>query len=130
MTYHTKQRELLQAYLAEKAQTHLTMKEILEYARSVGIGTATVYRFMDKLTREGQLCKYGDAENGYCYQWHNASCNFYHFVCNDCGRLFHLNCKELDDMRAHFQTHHDFAVNLSKTIFCGQCSVCQGKENV
>ncbi len=131
MTYNTKQRALLRQFLTENAHAHVTTKEILDYARSEGIGAATVYRYLDKLTREGLLFKFsGDSDGGACYQWHDSTCRQYHFVCSDCGKCFHVSCTHLSSMHDHFSADHDFEVDLSKTVFCGRCGTCKKKETV
>lgn len=132
MTYTTKQRTLLHDYLKRHAHTHISMREILDFARNEGIGTATVYRYLDKLLQEGRICKYshgGTDSGGACFQWHENDCNLYHFVCNDCGKCFHLDCRHLDAVDKHIEAHHAFFVDLSQTVFRGRCNACMGKEN-
>ncbi|MBQ7036461.1 MAG: transcriptional repressor [Clostridia bacterium] len=131
MSYTTKPRTLLHAYLKNHAHAHISMHEILDFARKEGIGTATVYRYLDKLLKEGFIIKYahGGTEGGACFQWHEKDCTLYHFVCNDCGKCFHLDCSHLDSVDAHIQAHHAFSVDLSQTVFRGRCKACMGKEN-
>ncbi len=131
MAYTTRQRTLLHTFL--KTHSHVSMREILDFARVEGIGTATVYRYLDKLVQEGLLCKYahgGTREGGTCFQWHEMDCRLYHFVCNDCGKCFHLDCHHLDKVDEHITAHHAFAVDLSQTVFRGRCERCAGKETV
>ncbi len=131
MAYTTRQRTLLHQFLSSHPHSHISMKEILDFARSEGIGTATVYRYLDKLTREGQLCKYNHGssdEGGSCFQWHDRGCHLYHFICSDCGKCFHLNCNHLGALDEHISAHHAFEVDLSQTVFRGRCANCVGKE--
>lgn len=129
MAYTTKQRTLLHDFLSARPHTHISMDEILDFAKGHGIGTATVYRYLDKLIKEGQLCKYdlSSAKGGACFQWHNHDCNLYHFVCNDCGACFHVTCPHLAEMDSHLSEVHGFHADLSMTVFRGKCSDCAGK---
>ncbi len=130
MAYTTKQRTLLADFLHAHAETHIPMREILDFARSQGIGAATVYRYLDKLVREGQLCKYStdSQDGGICFQWRDADCHLYHFVCSDCGKCFHVDCPQLRSVDAHIKKNHDFQVYLEKTVFRGRCAGCVGKD--
>ena len=132
MAYTTKQRVKLARFLEAHKTAHITMREILDFARQEEIGTATVYRYLDSLVQEGKLSKFNtDArEDGACFQWLDAQGAFYHFVCNDCGKCFHVDCPELSALDTHISKEHGFEVNLTKTVFRGRCAACVGKENV
>ena len=129
MAYNTRQRTLLYDYLSAQPHTHISTEKILDFARKNDIGTATVYRYLDKLIKEGQLCKYDAhaSKGGPCYQWHDPKCRLYHFVCNDCGECFHVECPHLEEMDAHITEAHGFHPDLSLTVFRGKCSACAGK---
>ncbi|MBE7025617.1 MAG: transcriptional repressor [Ruminococcaceae bacterium] len=126
MAYTTKQRTLLSSFLVSHAHSHISMREILDFARENTIGTATVYRYLDKLVQDGQLCKYNiDApDGGTCFQWRDADCHLYHFVCTDCGKCFHVDCPQLKLVDEHIRENHDFQLHLEKTVFRGHCAVC------
>ena len=133
MTYTTRQRTLLHQFLSGSPHAHISIREILDFARKEGIGVATVYRYLDKLTREGQLYKYnhGSADDGgTCYQWHDKNCQLYHFICTDCGKCFHLECGHLCALDSHISAQHAFEVDLSQTVFRGRCATCVGKETI
>lgn len=131
MAYNTKQRTKLSDFLRSRGEVHISMREILDFARENGIGTATVYRYLDKLVQDGQLCKFNtdSPEGGACYQWRDADCRFYHFVCTGCGKCFHVDCPQLTKVDAHIREAHDFEVYLEKTVFYGRCAACAGKES-
>ena len=132
MAYTTKQRTKLSRFLEAQKTRHISMREILEFAKEEGIGTATVYRFLDALLEEGKLCKFTTEakEDGACFEWHDAPCDMYHFVCSDCGKCFHVNCPSIAAIDTHIEKEHGFIVNLSKTVFRGRCAACAGKETV
>lgn len=130
MAYNTRQRTLLFDFLQRHHHSHVSMQEILDFARAHAIGTATVYRYLDKLTRDGQLSKYTTdaAQGGTCFQWRDAACTLYHFVCSDCGKCFHVDCPHIAAIHNHITENHAFEVDLSQTVFRGRCASCAGKE--
>jgi len=133
MTYNTKQREYILSYLKENKERHVTAADIITYFRTKGIkvGSATVYRYLDKLIKEGTVKKYILSEkDGACYQLNECGehCSHYHFICNTCGNLYHIECDELDCVNKHIMSEHNFSIDLSKTVFCGKCADCGGGE--
>lgn len=126
MAYTTKQRTLLSSFLLSKANEHVSIREILDFARDNAIGTATVYRYLDKLVKDGQLCKYNvdSQEGGTCFQWRDTDCHLYHFVCTDCGKCFHMDCPKLQEVDEHIRAEHAFELHLEKTVFKGHCADC------
>ncbi len=131
MAYMTRQKTKLLHFLESQKERHISMREILDFARKEEIGTATVYRFLDRLIKEGSLCKFTtEGDGGACFEWHDAGLSLYHFVCSDCGKCFHVNCPHLSAIDAHIADSHGFEVNLTNTVFRGRCSSCAEKETV
>ena len=58
--YHTKQREVILEFLQNSGSRHVSVEEVLEHLKAEGqkVGRTTIYRYMEKLTREGTLRKY------------------------------------------------------------------------
>lgn len=131
--YRTKQRELILACLKEHRSQHVTADNILDYLRTQGaqVGQTTVYRNLDKLTKEGVVVRYAGPEGqGACFQY--AECEgehgaHYHLVCICCGQMIHLQCEYLDEMTAHLLEHHQFSIDKYKTVIYGQCRRCAAK---
>ena len=48
--------------------------------------------------------------------------------CEGCGRLIHLDCGELQEIRNHLQVHHGFLWNTGRTVFYGTCADCAGSR--
>lgn len=131
MSYNTKQRKLILEFLKSRDGAHLTAADIVERLSQQGtrVGSATVYRFLDILEKSGDVRRFS-AEDGYCYQWiGDGHChNHYHFVCGACGGLFHVECTRLDEMFSHVFAEHSFKVDMTKTVFCGECESCAVKS--
>ena len=131
--YNTKQREALLEYLEQIPGKHFTAADLCRYFRETGrkIGTATVYRQLERLVEEGSVNKYIIDENsGACYEYinpdvccHQPSC--FHCKCEKCGRLIHLDCQEIQMLSEHLLGHHQFQLNPMRTVFYGLCRKCR-----
>lgn len=130
--YHTKQREILINYLSAEPGRHFTAGEICEYMKSKGetIGQATVYRRLEKLVDEGILNKYIIDGNGpACFEYIGEERNgsdevCYHCKCEKCGKLIHLHCDEIREIREHLLREHQFYMDPKRTVFYGLCEEC------
>lgn len=131
--YSTRQRALILEFMKESGAHH-TVADIVEGLRSQGItvGTATVYRTLDKLLATGEIKKFViDEKSGACYQYAtDAECNrHFHLKCVKCGRLIHLSCEFLAEMENHILKDHGFTVSVGKTVIYGTCAFCSQAEN-
>lgn len=133
MAYNTKQRSLVLDFLSRHADVHLTAEDISEGLRSEGapVGTATVYRQLDRLTRQGEVIKFASAAgHSACYQYldKGSECRtHYHLKCSQCGQLIHCDCSLLDELSRHIRSEHDFAIDPGATVLFGSCEMCQKK---
>lgn len=133
--YKTKQREKIIEYLKANNKRHITADEIIEHFKSAGdpVGKATVYRCLDAFLSENIVRKYVISEkDSACYQYveEKEECsNHYHMKCIACGSLFHLECDEIMELKEHILKHHNFQIDVCKTVLYGYCSKCM-KEGV
>jgi len=130
-TYRTKHQEQILDYLKSSRGQHHTAAQIKEHfdAEHQSIGTATIYRQLERFVEEGMVRKYlletGDSA---CYEYVDAKlecASHFHCKCEQCGRLIHMDCHELQDIREHLLEHHGFAWNAGKTVFYGICDQCR-----
>ena len=100
--YKTKQREILLGYLETVPGVHITASDVCEYFKAQGakIGQSTVYRQLE----EAEVC--------------------FHCKCEKCGKLIHLHCDELEDIRVHLEQEHHFKMDPLRTVFYGLCDQC------
>lgn len=128
--YKTKQKEKLLDCLMSNKDRHTNVREISAFLDSEGtpMGTATIYRQLDKLVEQGLVRKYIlDGSTGACFQYveNSASCHeHFHFKCTSCGKLIHIDCQYLTGVNRHILEHHEFTVDSSQTVFYGKCSEC------
>lgn len=98
------------------------------------IGKATVYRQLERLVEEGFADKYIiDQNTPACFEYidHNECGEgiCVHGKCLKCGRLFHLHCDELLELREHLEEHHGFTPDFHHTVIYGLCEDCAKRDN-
>lgn len=123
--YQTKQKKAIIDFL-EAAEGHLTAAQILSGLKQKGlsIGTATVYRQLEKLEESGLVRKF-ITEGSACYQLSRHDCeNHFHLKCTRCGELFHIDCDFLLKLAPHIAEHHNFKVDNCRTVMYGTCEKC------
>ncbi len=131
--YKTKQKEKILDYLIRNKEKHTNVQEIITFLTAEGnpIGTATIYRQLDKLVDCGMVRRYNfDGKTGACYQYieNKEECHeHFHLKCTICGKLIHLNCDRLSNINRHIFEKHGFQVDPSQTVFYGKCSECLSK---
>lgn len=132
--YRTKQREIILNLLENNQNRHMTAEEVilLLQEQNTPVGKATVYRYLDCLVEQGIIRKFVAPEGkGACYQYASAheTCNMhYHFKCEKCNKLFHVECHYLDGIAKHVFNDHQFKINNSRTIYYGICKDCAGEK--
>lgn len=128
--YRTKQRDLIVAYLSSLEGRHTTAGQMMAHfrARGIPVGTATLYRHLEALAQDGRVKKYlMDDSAGACYEYlgnSEAARRPYHFKCERCGALFHMQCDILDALERHIGDEHRFELDAGKTVFYGRCENC------
>ena len=111
--YKTKQMAELISYLKKEEGRHVTVSEISDYftEKGISVGTTTIYRNLEKMVEEGIVAKYTvDGTSS---------------KCEKCGKLIHLQCDEVENLRKHMMEHHSFEMNPVRTVFYGICSDCR-----
>lgn len=130
-SYHTRQQDDLLEYLISSVGEHHTAAQIKEHFDTCEkrIGTATIYRRLERLVEEGSVRKYIlETGESACYEYigsQNACAKHFHCKCEKCGRLIHLDCEELQFIRSHLLEHHGFDWNAGRTVFYGVCADCR-----
>ncbi len=131
--YQTKHKALVLSYFEEHASQHVTAAELLLALNTNGstIGSATIYRQLEKLEAEGLVRRYAlDDRGSACWQYAKAAdagdCHsHFHLKCTVCGTLFHLDCHHLHEIAHHVESDHGFAIDPARTVFYGVCEKCR-----
>lgn len=125
--YNTKQKSALINFLKDNGGIHTTAADIANGLKSQGIkiGTATVYRHLDRLVTDGLVKKY-ITDGGACYQYgEDCHGNHFHLKCISCDTLFHVDCDFLENLAPHILEHHKFKVDNTRTVMYGICEKCR-----
>ena len=130
--YNTKQRDEIVEFFSRHRGKCFSAKDIIR-SGEIKSGEATVYRTLSKLAENGVLKRFTDGASGACYQLAESSdCDkHFHLKCEKCGKLIHVDCGFMAEIKQHIEASHDFYVDLGKTVFYGLCGACsKGEDNV
>lgn len=128
--YRTPAQKELLAYLKATPGKHHTAAEIRDHFDQLAkpIGTATIYRQLERFVEEGSIRKYvlvPGKSACYSYEEGRNCAAHYHCKCEICGQVIHLDCEEILKIREHLRKEHGFFWNAGKTVFYGICEHCR-----
>ena len=131
MAYQTKQGRALVEFLRSQGSRHVSVQQIAA-GLPEKIGTATIYRQLDKLAARGLVRKYVSDGDPACYQYVGEdakSCmQHFHLKCSSCGALIHLECEEMGRLSEHILREHGFRTDPLRSMLYGTCAECLKKE--
>lgn len=128
--YQTRQRELVLECMRAHPGRYLTARQVAEALEAQGspVGTATVYRNLDRLVEEGEVARSEvEGSGGACYRAieHGApACGCFYLKCEECGELQPVGCTELASFYEHFSREHRIRIDPVKTVLFGTCPSC------
>ena len=120
--YNTKTRQLILDYLINNRQHAVSASNILEHLEAEGASPnpTTVYRYLDKLAGEQRIMKYvADKGEKAVFQYvdEGRHCREHlHLKCVQCGRIYHLDCHFMDEVRAHLMAEHGFTLQCEGSV--------------
>lgn len=132
--YRTRNREMMLAYLKENRERTVYASDIRQHmiAQGANVNITTIYRFLDKLQEEHKVLKYASDKGesaGFQYIDEETGCEDHlHVKCACCGRVVHLNCGFMDEIKNHLKCHHNFELQCSGSSLFGICENCREKE--
>ena len=132
--YNTAGRNRILEFMVENKSRAVNVGEILEALKAQGtdVNITTVYRYLEKLSSEGQVMKYV-ARDGMraVYQYvdldHHCA-EHLHLQCTKCGCIIHLDCHFMDEINEHIEEHHGFSIICKGSILYGTCEKCRNEE--
>ena len=131
MAYQTKQGRALVEYLRSQGSRHVSVQQIAS-GLPEKIGTATIYRQLDKLAARGLVRKYVSDGDPACYQYVGEDAKncmqHFHLKCSSCGELIHLECEEMGRLSEHILREHGFRTDPLRSVLYGTCAECLKKE--
>lgn len=134
MAYSTKQQQAVLRCLEQRQSESLTAADLSEDLRQMGcsVGLATIYRQLERLETAGLVHKV-NTEDGAFYRFctqgadHHRDC--FLLKCEQCGRICHLDCSQLQPLYDHLERDHHFRINPRGTLLTGVCDLCAAKED-
>jgi Fur family ferric uptake transcriptional regulator len=132
-SYKTKQYQEILSYMEESRGHHVNVNALYRHFQEAGspVGLTTIYRHLERMEEEGLVVRYAlDEKLGACFEYVGRECqgrerpNF-HFICEKCGSLIHVECSEVTHFQQHIRNDHGFAVDPYRTVFYGLCKNCQ-----
>ena len=104
--YNTKSRKYILEFLESRRDCTVSAAEVVNHLKSNGISInqATVYRYI----QPEQNC------GGHI-----------HIKCLKCGRIMHLECDFMEDIRRHLEDEHSFTLSCDGSILYGICGDCK-----
>ena len=132
--YATASRRKILKFLESNRDRTVTAADIDEYltAQNSQVNVTTIYRYLDKLTKEGTVIKYvaqKGSQAAYQYVERGHHCDEHlHCKCVRCGRIIHLECAFMDEISEHIRMDHGFALQCRNSILYGVCRECQEAE--
>ena len=127
--YKTEQRKELLDYMVKNSKKFVKADEIEKHLKNknISVGLTTIYRFLNSLEKQGKA-RVELREHTKYYQYISEECNnHYHLQCKKCGKLIHLHCDEIEDLKQHIAKEHEFEIDSMATIM-GTCAECKGEK--
>lgn len=128
-SYKTEQREELLDYMKNNSNTFVNAENIDSYLKeqNISVGLTTIYRFLNSLEKQGKV-RTEFREHTKFYQYILDECNYhFHLKCKKCGKLEHLKCEEIEELKLHISKEHNFVIDYNSPII-GLCKKCKIRE--
>lgn len=128
-SYNTKQRDEIVDFFNRHRGGCFTAKELIR-SGEISVGEATVYRTLSRLADKGVLKRYTGDGGAASYQLTDSEqCDsHFHLKCEGCGKLIHMDCGFMADMKRHIESSHSFTVDIGRTVIYGLCGDCGEAE--
>jgi Fur family ferric uptake transcriptional regulator len=133
--YNTKARQEILDYLKKCWASTVSAAEILQHLKDNGmsVNPTTVYRYLDKLCSDHIIIKYATVKGKksvYQLSGPGQHCSEHlHLKCVRCGRIIHLDCGFMDELKNHLQGQHNFQLQCEGNMLYGVCNDCSSSNN-
>lgn len=134
--YQTEQKRILLAYMKAHSEEAFTIEELCERMKEEPAvpsvpGKSTVYRLMPELMEEGLVKRFvkGNSRKFLYQMVCGDHCERHlHMKCSVCGKLYHMEDRESEELLLQVMRKHHFQIDEGKTVLFGQCEGCGGQE--
>lgn len=127
--YETHGKKVISDFLKNHSDRHFTVEEIINGIESEGENTSrsSVYRLISKMYKNGELRRFeSHGKSNFVYQYvvKTNKCDAHcHLKCTECGKLIHLECDKMNDVKKHILSSHGFVIG-GDSIISGICDEC------
>ena len=134
-SYVTTSRRKILEFLKKNSSQTVTAADIDRYlaGKDSKVNLTTIYRYLDKLEREGTVLRYADERGSqavYQYVEPGHRCDEHlHIKCVKCGRILHLECAFMDEIAKHIRKDHGFTLQCKNSILYGICQKCREQKS-
>ena len=128
--YRTENKKVVTDFFINNKEKHFTIDGVIDalMADGVEIPKSSLYRIIGNLCRSGVIRRYETkGVDSFVYQYANfgSSCDMhFHLKCSVCGKLIHLECEKMNEIRDHILKDHDFLIG-GDGIINGVCLKCK-----
>ena len=125
-TYMTQPRKRLLTYLKDHRDETFSARQISDKLSEISV--SAVYRNLSALEQDGavrRVSKSGSREVFYQYLAAEECRSHLHLSCKRCGKTFHMDAKETEDLVERIAALDKFALDRSETVLYGVCENCQ-----
>lgn len=125
--YETRQRRELLSFLYENAHIPFSVSDIAKALKSKGISMSAIYRNLSDLEAEGKVQRVtsgGDKKVHYRYIGAQKCEKHIHLSCSKCGKTFHMDVPDTNNLIDEVMNNSDFKVDSSSTVLYGVCKQC------
>lgn len=133
-SYSTRARKAVLNCFAGLGDGTVSAAELISLLHRDGIevNPATVYRCLNRLCGEGLLLKFTEEATQkavYRFVGSGGDCNEHiHIKCKLCGRVLHLDCELMREIREHLAADHGFELCCDGSVLYGICDSCRGLQ--
>jgi Fur family ferric uptake transcriptional regulator len=131
--YHSQYKDWMMQYFSDHPDELFSAASVYEAMIQEGqqVNQATVYRNLDRLEHDGRIHSHrihDHDEKYYQYLSPDHHCQTHlHLYCKSCGRVIHLDCAFMDEIREHLENEHGFVLDCTDSTLVGVCSECRKK---
>jgi Fur family transcriptional regulator, ferric uptake regulator len=125
----TRQRDLI-AQIVLLADDHLSVDAIQRRLRDQGesVGTATVYRTLEKLVESGLVRAHDFGEGFKRYEPMADQADHEHLICERCGRVVEFQNERLERMLPIIADEHGYQHARHRVEIYGVCRECRQRD--
>ncbi len=132
--YKTHNRMKIMEFLRDNRTRTVTVRDIDAHMQALDcpVNVTTIYRYLDKLEKDGQLMKYAGEKGekaSYQYIEPEQGCDGHlHLQCVSCGTVVHLDCHFMEEIAAHISGEHGFDLQCRGSVIYGLCQNCRPQQ--